>query len=170
MFTPEQVKTLVEANRNYTLVDLGSSNCPIFDLHKLNEKIINNENKYITSNDEDSKRRVVSASWADAKLIQMENGSQIIKLSHDHSVTNSVEVDTSKRPVTTRTRKAAKPNVSIQDLKEVNYHRLFEKNLTVPAKLVKGLLTLVDKGQISNRHHGFFHSLEPGCGEEESDE
>ena len=160
MFTPDQLKTIVEGSTNYTLIDLGSRSCPIFDLHKLNGKIIYNQNKYIVTNVDDSKRRVVSASWADAKLIYMENNSQVIQLSHNHSLSKSVEVDTSKKPITSRTRNNSLPSVSKKDLLEVTYQPLSGKKIAVPAKTVKGLHSLVDKGQIPNRYHDFFHSLE----------
>jgi hypothetical protein len=74
----------------------------------------------------------------------------------------------SKTPVTTRTRAGGKPNVSLKDLSEVAYEKLFEERLTVPEKTVKGILTLIKKGQIPVRHHNFYHALKHG--EEGSDQ
>ena len=48
-----------------------------------------------------------------------------------------------KTPVTTITRAGGKPNVSLKDLSEVAYEKLFEERLTVPEKTVQSLLTLI---------------------------
>ena len=61
-----------------------------------------------------------------------------------------------KTPVTTITRAGGKPNVSLKDLSEVAYEKLFEERLTVPEQTVKGLLTLIKKEQIPVRHHNFY--------------
>ena len=52
--------------------------------------------------------------------------------------------------------------MSLKDLSEVSYEKLFKERLTVPEKTVKGLLTLVKKGQIPVRHHNFYYELKPG--------
>ena len=55
--------------------------------------------------------------------------------------------------------------MSLNDLREVAYDKLFEERLTIPERTVKGLLTLINKGQIPVRHHNFYHDLKPGEGD-----
>ena len=159
LFTPDAVKIKVEATTSYKLIDLGSDTSPIYDLHKLNENIIHNRNKYIQSNREGTKTRVAVASWADAVILQVEKGNQIIKLGNDFDIENAVCVDTSEAPVTNRTRTSKKPKVKPTDITKVKYQRLYENDVPVPQNIVDGIMALVRKGQIPSRYHSYYYGL-----------
>ena len=159
LFTPDAVKIKVEATTSYKLIDLGSDTSPIYDLHKLNENIIHNRNNYIQSNREGTKTRVAVASWADAVILQVEKGNQIIKLGNDFDIENAVCVDTSEAPVTNRTRTSKKPKVKPTDITKVKYQRLYENDVPVPQNIVDGIMALVRKGQIPSRYHSYYYGL-----------